>query len=123
MPRRGYRPKRPRREVAKYKDGFRVATTIFEAAAFHYAIKVTCGACNHSSVFDPHQLWELFRKRHWAEDLRSIPQRFWCRQCGARIGERVKRARIELVREKADEHGLSFPDVGEWKRAVNRFRN
>ena len=109
--------------MVPYKNGLKVATHIFEAAAWHYQLKVICGACGHSSVFDPHQLWELFRKRRWDDDLRSAPQRFWCRQCGARVGKRIKRARIELVEDKADDHGLPFPDEGIWKREINRFRS
>ena len=109
--------------MARYKDGVRVATTLFEAAAFHYCIKAICGGCGHSAVFDPHQLWWLFRKKHWDDNLRAAPQRFWCRQCGAKFGKRVKRARFELVREEPGDHGLPFPDKGEWKREVNRFRS
>lgn len=109
--------------MARYRDGLKVATHIFEAAAWHYCLKVTCGGCGHSSVFDPHQLWQLFRSKHWDDDLKSAPARFWCRPCSTKAGKRVKRARIELVRDQADDHGLPFPDEGTWKREVNRFRS
>lgn len=109
--------------MVRYKDGLKVATHIFEAAAWQYTIRVTCGACKHSTVFDPHQLWWLFRKKSWDDDLKSAPGRFWCRPCATKCGRKVKRATLLLVTDEAEDHGLPFPDIGEWKRAVSRFRS
>jgi len=42
--------------MAHYRDGLKRATCLFEAAAWHRAVKVRCG-CGHFAVFDPHGLW------------------------------------------------------------------
>jgi hypothetical protein len=109
--------------MARYKDGLKVATHVFEAAAWHHNLKVTCGSCGHHAVFDPHKLWWLFTRKGWDDRLTDASRRFWCRQCGARVGKRIKAAAIELVRETAQDHGLPFPPEAEWKRAVNRIRS
>ena len=107
-----------------YKHGLKVATHIFEAAAWHYGIRVTCCVCGHSSVFDPHKLWWLFWKKGWDDRLAVARVRFWCRVCGARTGTRVKQADIDLTPDAPpDDHGLDFPPEAEWKKAVSRFRS
>src|SRR3546814_1180914 len=60
------------------RDGLRRATHIFEAAAWHYALKPVC-RCGHSATFNPHGLWWHFQKRHWDDNLRDARRRFWCR--------------------------------------------
>lgn len=110
-------------DVARYsKDGLRVATNIFEAAAWHYAVKVTC-RCGHSATFDPHGLWWRFHRKSWDDYLGKAGQRFWCRQCSTRIGRRVRPVKLELVQQTKDDITLEMPDEREWKRAVNRFRS
>ena len=109
--------------MARYKDGLKVATHVFEAAAWHQNVRVSCGTCGHSSTFDPHKLWWLFTRKGWDDGLAEASRRFWCRKCGARVGKRIKTARIELVRDPAQDHGLPFPPEVEWKRAVSRFRS
>jgi hypothetical protein len=109
--------------MARYKDGLKVATDVFEAAAWRYNLEVSCGSCGHASVFDPHRLWWLFTRKGWDDRLTEASRRFWCRPCGARVGKRIKTAAIELVRDPAQEHGLPFPPEAEWKRATSRFRS
>ena len=111
-------------EVARYdKDGGRIATTIFEAAAWHYAVKAVCGRCGHSATFHPHALWWHFSKRGWSDNLRAARSRFWCRNCAGEIGARVTPMVLELVRECERDICLTMPPANEWKRAVNRFRS
>jgi len=40
----------------------KIPTSLFEAAVWHYAVKVSC-LCGHFAVFDPHSLfWRFPRK-------------------------------------------------------------
>ena len=56
-------------DVARYtKDGLRVATNIFEAAAWHKGIRPVC-KCGHSAVFNPHGLWWRFECKGWDDQL------------------------------------------------------
>ena len=100
-----------------------MATTIFEAAAFHMAVKPVCSRCQHSATFHPHALWWHFSKRGWNDNLSVARERFWCRQCGARIGRRIRPGLLELVKETEEMICLEMPSQAEWKRAVNRFRS
>ena len=110
--------------MARYdKDGGRIATTIFEAAAWHYAVKPVCSRCDHSAAFQPHALWWYFRKRCWDDDLREACGRFWCLKCKRAFGLRVRPRVLELVQESEGDLCLVMPPIGEWKRAVNRFRS
>jgi hypothetical protein len=61
------------------------ATSLLEAALWHYAIKVAC-RCGHAAAFNPHGLWWHFERRGWDDKLRLIPARFWCRACHAPSG-------------------------------------
>ena len=112
--------------MARYDShGGRIATTIFEAAAWHYAVKPVCGRCSHNALFHPHSLWWHFQKRGWDDNLRSALARFWCRKCAERIGKRIRPRVLELERETEAMNLvlLEMPSEAEWKKAVNRFRN
>lgn len=110
--------------MAKFdNDGGRIATTLFEAAAWHHAVKPVCSRCPHSAIFHPHALWWHFTRRGWDQGLQAACQRFWCRKCGERIGMRIRPRILELVRETDDMICLTMPPAHEWKRAVNRFRS
>lgn len=100
----------------RYADGARVATRIFEAAAWQYAIRVTCAACGHSSVLDPHALWWRFYRKGWDERLDRAGARLRCRSCGA------SGATLMPTRDAVTVDELPLPPVNEWKRAINRFR-
>lgn len=108
--------------MARYThDGLKVATTLFEAAAFHKSVKVTC-RCGHSAIFNAHGLWWWFHRRGWNEHLREISAKLWCRHCRDRLrGTRTRPVKVELV-DIAPQVTLPLPDEREWKRAVNRFR-
>jgi len=109
--------------MARYRDGLKHATHIFEAAAWQYAIKVRCTACGHSAIFDPHALWWLFQRRGWDDRLTEASKRFYCSACLSKKQCRVHRAQIDLIRETVTVHGLAMPDEASWKRALNRFRS
>nr|WP_208417709.1 hypothetical protein [Sphingopyxis panaciterrae] len=100
----------------------RRATHIFEAAAWHYAVKPVC-RCGHSATFSPHGLWWHFEKRGWNDHLRDARRRFWCRACAGRIGRRVTPVRIVLVAESTADIRLPEPEERVWKNALRRFRS
>lgn len=104
------------------RDGIRIATTIFEAAAFHRAVKPICGQCEHSALFHPHGLWWHFYKRGWDDRLQGALGRFWCRRCAGLVDRRVRPRVLELVPETDSMVCLQMPPMPEWKRAVNRLR-
>ena len=109
--------------MARYRDGLREATCLFEAAAWHKAIKVTCGRCRRSTAFNPHGLWWLFERKGWSDNLSDIARHLFCKECRATYGQRVRPPRIELVAETDDDLQLPLPDERVWKRAINRFRS
>lgn len=104
-------------------DGTREATSLFEAAAWHKSVKLTCGRCRHSITFNAHGLWWLFERKGWESNLRHVALRLYCKQCREAFGRRVRAPRIELVRESSDDFYFPLPDEREWKRAVSRFRS
>lgn len=110
-------------DVARYtKDGLRVATNIFEAAAWHKGIRPVC-KCGHSAVFNPHGLWWRFECKGWDDQLVKARERFWCIRCAWRSTKRVRPLRLELVPLSVNDIELPFPPDHEWKRAVSRFRS
>ena len=104
----------------RYADGLRIPTRLFEAAAWHYPIKVTC-ACGRSAVFDPHALWHRFERAGWDPTFAKARERFYCRDCWRTKCRKVRPAKFETCREEPTIH-LPMPDEREWKRAINRFR-
>ena len=98
------------------KDGARVPTNLFEAAAWHYAVVATCRKCGSVAVFDPHALWYHFERRTWDNNFASVGRRMKCKTCkaGAFIGwSRKAETTVEMP----------MPPASEWKRAINRFRS
>ncbi|AUW59456.1 hypothetical protein C1T17_16530 [Sphingobium sp. SCG-1] len=108
--------------MSRYRDGLRVATNIFEAAAWHYTLKPVCGTCGHHALFDPHGLWWLFERKRWDDRLTLAAKRFRCIPCLEKRGQRVRRASLYLVKD-APTTLLPLPDEREWKRALSRFRS
>lgn len=103
--------------MAKFDaDGCRVPQTLFEAAAWHYAIVATCRRCRARGVFESAALWWLFERRGWDPTLYGAARRLKCRACGAR-------ATVSPVRWEAPTVILPLPDDRDWKRAVSRFRS
>jgi len=108
--------------VARYVGDLKSPTCLFEAAAWHYAIKVSC-ACGRTATFDPHGLFWRFYKKGWPDDFRSARAKLWCQRCRARTGEKVRPRRLDLLNRYPEEMVvLPMPDEREWKRLINRFR-
>lgn len=108
--------------MARYRDGLKQATCLFEAAAWHYAVKVSCG-CGHFASFDPHGLFWRFHCRGWPDDFRAVRAKMWCRACRQSLGQKVRPRRLDLVQPyPRDMITLTQPDEREWKRILNRYR-
>jgi hypothetical protein len=103
-----------------YKDGIPVATNLFEAAAWHKAIKVTC-RCGHTVTFDPHGLWWLFERKGWDMRFGKMREHFACMVCRDERPSAGRPIRVEPVDGAADV-SLPMPPEREWKRALTRFR-
>jgi len=108
--------------MARYKDGLKVATCLFEAAAWHYAVKIGCG-CGHFAVFDPHGLWWHFHRHGLDDAFPAVRRKMWCSVCWRTRCARVRPRRLDLVKPYAGGLvRLTMPDEREWKRMVSRFR-
>jgi hypothetical protein len=109
-------------EVASYRNGLKLATCLFEAAAWHYAVKIGCG-CGHFAFFDSHGLWWHFHRRGLDDAFPSVRQKMWCTVCWHTQFAKVRPRRLDLVKPHAGALvRLPLPDDREWKRMVNRFR-
>lgn len=106
--------------MSRNEQGLRVSTNVFEAAAWHYRVKVMCG-CGHAALFDPHGLWWLLQKRRWNDDFKEIRSRFYCTRCRTIKRQTVRPDTIGPSKEAATIM-LPMPDEAEWKRALGRFR-
>ena len=105
-------------------DGTKTATNLFEAAAWHYSVRVSCGWCTHMAIFDAHVLWWLFHRKGWDDNLAAAAKRFACMPCRRNYqGQAKGAARITLGRDEPTEKRLPFPPETEWKRAISRFRS
>lgn len=99
-------------------EGRRRPYTLFECAAFGFAIKATCRDCGHSNSFSPAGLWWLFTRKRWSDNLRDAAKRFRCVRCG---GTHVQ---LAAVKTPATIHGkYPGPPQPEWKRACSRYRS
>ena len=99
------------------QHGGRLATTLFEAAAFHRSVKLAC-RCGHEAVLDPHALWWRYYQRGWDDRIKAIGAHLTCSAC-----KRRGWMAISLAEDAATDTSLPMPPLHEWKRATNRFRN
>lgn len=95
---------------------------LFDAAARHRAIKLTCRRCGHVRIFDPHALWWLFKRKGWNDRLSEIQARCWCYPCWRKTGDRVRRPRLELVTDAPTGAPLPMPEERHWKQEMRRRR-
>jgi hypothetical protein len=102
------------------EDDRRHATSIFEAATWGYAVKVTC-RCRQTGIFEPLGLWWRFKRKGWSDDFRDAVRCCYCRSCTKRTGRKVRPTRMETTSEPPRIR-LPLPDEREWKRAVSRNR-
>jgi len=93
---------------------------LFECAAFHRQVLATC-RCAHRGIFDPHQLWWLFRQRRWNDRMSKVPQRLRCSICQRERRGIVRPARVEPTNLPAT-IVLPWPPDLVWKQAIRRFR-
>jgi hypothetical protein len=103
-----------------YKDGVPVPSNLFEAAAWHKAIRVAC-RCGHAVTFNPHGLWWLFERKGWDMRFPEMRQHFACRPCALDKRGTVRPSRVDPV-EEMPEITLPMPPEREWKQAQRRFR-
>jgi hypothetical protein len=111
--------------MAYYNDGLKIPTRLWEAAAMHKKIMVSCraGGCEHRAIFDPHCLWWLFRKNGWDDSFYAAQRRFYCRKCSAADGRRVKQAYLQCLSVDASvTNPLPFPNEREWKTFLSRHK-
>jgi len=106
--------------VARYQDDFKLATCIFEAAAWGYSVRVVC-RCRNEAFFDAHGLWWKFQQKRWNDEFRDALLRFYCRSCSQRYRRKVRPILIETS-EKPPKIRMPLPDERAWKNAINRFR-
>jgi hypothetical protein len=107
--------------MSRYVDGIPVATNIFEAAAWHKVIQVTC-AFGHAVTFDPHGLWWLFERKGWDMRFAEARRRFRCRRCGYARRAKLAPASIEPT-DGSPEVVLPMPPAREWRRALSLLRS
>ncbi len=97
-------------------DGGRIATTMFDAAAFRRGVRVRC-KCGHIAVLNPYRLWWHFYSRHLADEIGATMRCFRCTMC-----RRRGQVSIDMIDGGWAETALPMPPESEWKRAVARFR-
>ena len=110
--------------MARYRDGQKIPTQIWEAAAMHQPVKVACTIlhCGNVRISDPHALWWFFYRRHWSDTITVAQHRFYCRRCSSLAGFRVKRAVMEPVSGGEPNRPMAMPPEREWKRFLSRHR-
>lgn len=98
--------------------GPRKPTNLFEAAAWRYSLLVICRnhQCRHVGIFNPHQLWWLFKRKGWASSLHDTQGRMKCSRCGASGALSATKARDPNI-------ALPWPSKEVWQREVRRFRS
>lgn len=89
---------------------------LFDAAAHHYALRVTCKGCRRQRVLSAAAVWWHFQKRGFSEWLRDVPQRFKCTSC------ELRGPHLDLVREEPTDTSLPLPSELEWKHELRRRR-
>ncbi len=98
-------------DVARYThDGLKLPTTLFEAAAFHKNIRITCTVCKNHHVVQAAALWWLFHRRGWDGNFSLAVERFYCLKCTHFYGTRLKRATMSITADSPTV-SLPLPDV------------
>lgn len=94
---------------------------LWDVAAHHANLKLTCKRCGHWRIFHAAAVWWLFCNKGWHGNLRAAAERFYCGVCWE--VDRVKiRTSIELVNSEASGDELPLPPEREWKREARRRR-
>ena len=97
-------------------------TTLLDAAARQYSIKVTCGRCRDGSIFGGHALWHLFKRKSWSDRLTAVGRHLCCGDCWRRDHLKARPALLRLCRDKPTVADLRLPPEREWEAALSRYR-
>ncbi len=89
---------------------------LWDVAAHHKSVRLTCRTCRHERVLHGAALWTLFEKKGWLDWLRDVPIKLRCAQCGA------KRPELTVTEDDPTGEALPLPSHSEWKRAASRRR-
>ena len=98
------------------------AQDLWDAAAQHSNVRVTCRRCAASKIFHAAALWWLFQCNGWSGRLGDVRRRFYCAVCWARHRQRVYRPELEPVDDAATDTSLPLPSELDWKREARRRR-
>jgi hypothetical protein len=98
-------------------------TCIVHHALYQWNIRLTCRACRHARVFEGHQLWWLFHRRRWDDQMKSIGHRFYCGRCCNTDCRKIKTPAWQRTKDPPTGVALAWPDEREWKRAISRYRS
>ena len=89
---------------------------LFDAAAHHYALKLTCQGCRRQRIFAAAAVWWHFKRKGLADRLRDVPKRFRCKDCGRRGPS------LDLVHEEPNDGSLPLPSDLDWKHELRGRR-
>lgn len=95
---------------------------LFDAAARHLNVRLTCPVCGHSAVLSAPALWWRFERMGWQDRLREVPRRCRCLHCAFRRGRDVPRPKLELVADDPTDARLPLPSELDWRRELRRRR-
>jgi hypothetical protein len=107
--------------MSRYVNGMKVATCVFEAAAWHDTVRIAC-AYGHVVVHDPHGLWWWCQRKHVSDNFNDLRRHLTCGQC-ERIGRGLVRPASITSCQDAPTRELEMPPEREWKRALRRMRS
>lgn len=109
--------------MARYKDGLKIPTEIWEAAAMHHLVTVECAmTCKNIGIFQPHALWWHFFSRGWQDSFKVAQHRFYCQACSQRAGFRVKRGLMDSISRGEPNRPMPLPPEREWTRFLSRHK-
>lgn len=97
-------------------------TTLLDAAARQYSVKIVCDDCGGESIFDSHALWYLFERRGWRDELGNLDAHLYCRDCWDRHSQKVRPTWLVLCRDQPTVTDLPLPPERQWKAALSRYR-
>jgi hypothetical protein len=84
-------------------------------------IEVTCPRCSRIAKLDAVPLWWWFEKRGWSDALPEAMRRLYCKTC--RAAGQIVRPRWRITEDAPDSAQFPYPDAGEWKRQISRYRS
>ena len=95
---------------------------LFDAAARHKSVKLTCVRCRHANILSAAALWWLFQRNGWKDRFGDVRRRCVCLYCWRRHGFKIRNPVLELVDEAPRDLTLPMPSELDWKRELRRRR-